>query len=414
MNVLLFCEYPRRYPWSPTRWAMDISAGLIARGHGVTMACDGAEESAMLAPATVLLRRPLRDKDARAPVAFHRWAGRVRRCVDHDASLSLSRLVAADAWLPVGPAALASYRAAVEPSRPASAAVETLHRLWLPSAVLGEWLARRDGRRSVRAAVGPFGAGFGPGSISLGFASALARPGDAERADLRRRVRALLGLPEHRRAVLLSATRKDGAAIGALLGAIAELSTPRAGRETGPVLLVVGHHACAVHAAARRAGCETSVRVLGATARMDAAFAACDIGAAPWARLARGGGETGRFIADALRCGRPVVAHRRAPGAEMLLPGGGGDGGGTARPGLVVESHDIGRWLHALREALRDDWLAKATAAAGLAGEGVSMEAWIGRLERVLMDRGATVRERAVREETGNSEQTHADAEVEA
>src|SRR5690606_30931562 len=102
MKILILAEYIEAAPWSESRWAVDLSRALVARGHEVTLACDSTHDEEAAAPATLLVRRRRRRQRERHPLRFVRWAGRLRRTLPHDVSLSLSRLVAADARLPIG------------------------------------------------------------------------------------------------------------------------------------------------------------------------------------------------------------------------------------------------------------------------------------------------------------------------
>jgi hypothetical protein len=399
VNILLFCEHPRRYAWSHTAWAVDLTHGLRARGHTVTVACDGAEDTSVFAPAEVIQRRPLRDKTERDPLGFYRWTCKLRAAFPHQVSLSVSQLAPADVWLPVGPDEWASYKAAVRAGKLATAGLEAAHRLWLPAAILTERLAARAARaggarhlligspEAQPRGPSPTRAGHRPqtrpGPQVIGYASRLERPDDAALGGLRARTRGLLAIPEHRLVILLSAAHPRGRGVEPLLEAVADLERRREG--WSPLLLVAGHRAYTVHEAAHRLGCARCVRTLGATARMEAALAACDLAAAP--DRAAGEGDTGRFIADALRLGRPVLADRLAPGAELLLPRAAA--GNQILPGMVVESRGGGAWVRALQQAMRPEWRAQAAEAARVAGDGLGIADWVGRVERVLLESAA-------------------------
>ena len=142
-----------------------------------------------------------------------------------------------------------------------------------------------------------------------------------------------------------------------------------------PILLVLGREGYSVHAQARRAGCEHLVRLLGGTSRMDAALAAADAAIAPLAR--RNDDCTGRFIADCLRFGVPVIAHPEAPGVELIEP----KQFGTAPVGLIVQNAD---WADAIEHMLTPAWLEPTRRAASDVGITLSMEALVTRLEHML------------------------------
>lgn len=371
MRILVFCEFPRVYPWSPSAWAGDLVRGLARRGHDITVACDGAEDPASLAPARVLMRAPFRHKDQRRPLAFLRFARRTRRHEPHDASLSLTRLAPADVWVPIGPTELGGLAAAARGRSLISAGFELAHRLWLPEACLAERLARLGSGCACRARLGD--GAHEPGVIDLGTASRLDLPAEPGASRLRRRTRDLLGLGEHRAAILLSVAHATGPEFAPMLEGLGRAR--RARSAAPPVLLVAGHRAFPAHDAAVRAGCAESVRLLGATARMDAALAASDAAAAGFP----GAGASARFVADALRAGRPVLVARDAPGASLVAHAP------EPRPGLVVEDLTAAGWHAAFERLLDPGWRAAASLAARALAPSLAMDALVERLERLLI-----------------------------
>lgn len=379
MKILILAEHVEPQPWSESRWALDLSRALIARGHELMLALDSIYDEAD-APGTLMVHRMRRRERERRPLGFARWASGVRRIVPHEVSLSFSRLAAADVRLILGEPAMHSWWSNVRSRHPISAMFEAVQHPHLPGAMLAERLAASPGRsvRTLRIG-GP--AEPAPGSGMLGFASRLGTPDAAAFEGLRLRTRAALGLSPERTAILISAVHPERPGLGPMLEAFAALRQTR--RELAPVLLVAGGSGYTVQRAAAALCADGGLRFLGATSRIDAAIAASDLVAAPLA--GRREGETGRFIADALRLGRPVLASGAACGAELLaplrVPGVGG-----AVPGHVIARPDVSHWRRALQGAMSERWRADAAHAATIVGSRLSMDALTARLERVLED----------------------------
>jgi glycosyltransferase involved in cell wall biosynthesis len=169
------------------------------------------------------------------------------------------------------------------------------------------------------------------------------------------------------------------------------------GRGLPPATVALTRRGYTVQQAAQRAALSARLPGSGAapdagvwflteTARPDALLAACDLAVAP-AETEPG---AGRFIADALRSGVPVVAHRHAPGAALLAPGAGmrspgARASGTGRAGVFVDSDTPDAWLRALTTALDERWLREARAHAARAAESLAMDALAARIEALLV-----------------------------
>jgi glycosyltransferase involved in cell wall biosynthesis len=214
----------------------------------------------------------------------------------------------------------------------------------------------------------------------VGFA-AMVEPAFREReARLRAEVRARLHINLSRRVVLVSLMRTAGADWEAFLGAVARITAPEVRAGEAPVIVAMARDAYAVHDAACRAGCQRALRIVGQTERVEALLAAADAAAAPLGARpdAFRSGATGRFIADALRAGRPVLAATMASGVDLL------EHHGVEAPGLVVEPA-VEAWAEALHKVCDDDWLAARTIGARAAGAGVGFQDWV---ERILAELG--------------------------
>ncbi|HRQ73758.1 MAG TPA: glycosyltransferase, partial [Phycisphaerales bacterium] len=195
---------------------------------------------------------------------------------------------------------------------------------------------------------------------------------DAERdSRLRAHARRTLGLHEHDRVILLSGIHLDRPGLHEFLAGAAAA-------ESRPVVVAPAYRGYRLHKAAERAGMVERVRLIGATARMDALFAAADLAVAPFAAPA--GITTGRFVCDAIRSARPVLARSDAPGAELvaLAP--------DDRPGALIDGPTPTGWQDAIDAALEPDTHACAgNAALALAPE-LSLDALADRLVSLLVD----------------------------
>jgi hypothetical protein len=117
-------------------------------------------------------------------------------------------------------------------------------------------------------------------------------------------------------------------------------------------------------------------------------LAAADLVAAPLAAARHGrfglktSSTTGRFISDALRVGRPVIALNRAAGAELLNPSK--DSSDPLGPGWIVDNADATQWSIGLTTATSQAWLGHRTPAARRVGADLSLGQLISRIECVL------------------------------
>lgn len=381
MKLLILTEYIRRTPTAVSAWAVEIARGMAARGYDVTVACDSLDDAGMLGGLPLVVHRPLRSHLGASPFQFQRWARWVKSGWRDGVCLSLTPLLPGDLWLPMGPRAWDTVRALVQTMKPVSAAMELVQLPWLPAARAAERIAVGEaGRYSVtRLSIGP-----APRKLTtarLGYASRFDPPDPAAQADLRARTRQLLGINEHRSVILASVLHAERAGLVPFFQGVAQV---RKERSHGlPVVLVAGRAGAGIERIVKQAGCLDAARFLGRTERIDALLAACDLAAAPLLQSASAQGSTGRFIADALRLGRPVIALRRTPGSELLQP----EGPDPVGPGWIVEQSDVQGWILGLNTALSEDWLAHRTPVAKAAGASLSMDALITRLEHHVRER---------------------------
>ncbi|MCW5755377.1 MAG: glycosyltransferase [Phycisphaeraceae bacterium] len=362
MNIAVIVEYVRDLPWAPSRWATDAAEGLRRRGHRVVMVCDGADDGARLAAGVdeAYVRRPARRVRDRRPLAFARWARRQLHAIEVDATISCSSLVEGSIELWSGMSALGELGQIVRERSAASVFLELAHHRGLLSAVMGE---RRVRRRAKGEKVGAWGA------------SRL----EATDVDdvLRNRVRGALGINVDERVFLIGATHRHRPGIREMLAGLGMFQ--RGGG--GGVAIVIGRETYSLSAMAGSAGAQ--VRCLGAMRDMAAVLAAADVVVA--AGDASGEGGTGRFVADALHVGRPVLCDAGASGAELLESV---NSQGEA-PGAWVSKRTAGAWCEAFVELMEAGTYARAQRAAQRLRGTLSMDAWISRLEESLAARAS-------------------------
>ena len=380
MKILIFAEYVRSSPIAISHWAIDLTRALHSRGHEITLAIDGADDCALfqgIDGIRLRVHNPQRDHLDANPFAFQRWAFKLRDRIAHDRSLSLTPLVPAHLRIPLGPGAWDNVKTVLATQGPLSALSEIAHQPWLLALEVAERMAA-----SSNTPVCTFG--LGPGG--LGYASRFPQPSQAEVIDMRRSMRELLRIPHDRRVVLISAVHAHRRGLPPFLSAFAHLC--RETYEHPPLCIIIGRSGESLAAAATRAGCLDNVKILGRTNRVVELLAASDLAAIPLAaaRHARLGlktsSVTGRFAADALRVGRPVIALNRAPGAELLNPPA--DHSDPLGPGWLVDAADSTQWSIGLTTAMSLAWLGHRTPAARTSGILLSMDRLIDRIERVL------------------------------
>ncbi len=376
MKILLLADFAERHPWSPTAWAVGLAHTLHDRGHDLLVACDGADDPDDFAPMPVLVRDERRTARHAHPLRFARWAGAVRARHADRACVSLTHFSPGDLWIPLGPSTMASLRANImlRRSSPGSMAAYLADRPWLAHAALAERRARAVAGRTgaVRGALNVPAGALPDGRMGLGFASRLPPPDAARDAGLRAHTRRTLCLHEDEIVILLSGIHLDRPGLHEFLAGAT-------GAGARPMVVAPAYRGYRLHRAAERAGMGDRVRLVGATARMDALFAAADLAVAPFA--APSGITTGRFVCDAIRSARPVLARADAPGAELiaLAP--------ETRPGALVPDPTPEGWRQALDAALEPETLARSRQAAQSLAPELGLDALADRLVACLETR---------------------------
>lgn len=386
MRVLLIAEYVRANPVTIGYWVIDLARALAARGHRLTVAIDGLEDAAPLTefgrgpipegePIDVLVHRPGRDHLGANPFTFQKWAMHTRDRITHDVCLSLTPLVPGDVWLPLGPQTWDSIKSVLMTQSPLSAVSEFVHRPWLPAMDIAERLADRSKVQRLT---------FGLSGI--GYASRLDQPSEDHVADMRRMVRRRLGIDESRSVVIASVLHAHRSGLKSFLGAFGHVVRETIGPK--PLALLIGRSGESIARYSDRFGVTEHVMQIGRTMRVMELIAASDLVAAPLAaaKYASWGlklsATSGRFVADGLRVGRPVIALNRASGAELLAPGRLEHD--PLGPGWIVDANDTTQWSIGLMTGLSKAWLGHRTPAARRAGAPLSMDALLTRLEGVM------------------------------
>lgn len=382
MKILILAEYVRRYHWMPGAWVPALARGLAARGHDVTVAVDGTEDPALFAGSRLLVRRPHRTMRGSTPLAFQRWAMELVNDRAFDSTLSLTTLAPGAVWAPVGGSFIGGFISMALSHAGVSAVLETIARPWLPAAALAERRAKAIANKmgTIECRIGMLAA---PAGVRpLGYASIaehwpLLAPvsAQASKGEVRGAARRALGLDDSRPAVVVSAVHPRRPGFGAFLGAIESL-----GPDLAPAVLVLGRKPYSVERLAKRHGGLWALRFLGPTAQIPAVMAAADLAASPWSRAR--GATSGRFVADALRHGRPVLAHMHSPGAELIEP----SHFGTPEIGTIVREESPVAWAAALRSSMESLALGQTTRAARDVSGALSLDGMCARLEAVLRE----------------------------
>lgn len=325
MRMLLLAERISDRAWSPTAVVVPLARALAEEGS-VVLAVDVASGDVEAWPAEVRVRRPGVGADERDPLGFRAWARGVRKETEHDVSVSFSPLADADVVVALTPAGEREGRVALTRRGVVSRAFEAMDR----------------GRALGASAAGSRGEGLALPPVSL------MEPGAG--AD----VRAVLGIPPGGLMVLASSAHAEEEAFVALVRGFASLPGEA-------VLVLAGRWSYLGYEAASRAGVADRVRVVGGTARMRDLILACHVACAPSMH------GSGRFAADALRLGKPVLAPRGSRGGVVVASAG------EPRPGIVV-SEEGGGWSGALGRACDAGWREGAGARAREVSERFAVE----------------------------------------
>lgn len=404
MNVLVIGGRLSSTRWSHAGVVREVCRGLAGRGHAVSLACMSADDASWFAPARVVAMTAHDHTGSDWAAGFPRWARGVIARSEADVVISTSRLAWGDVWMPLGPSAAAWMEEVAGALGPVGLGKWVYKHTGVLRARAVEmqrpWPRGISGKRPARVAVvGAEAAGCAKGVlaahrldtrvVALPFVSWSVLPDDLERERQRVAIRLAAGVTGGDTFALASCTGLVGESLAPVFEAAARVNDRlgRTGRQGRLIVGVLARDAFHAHDQAVRASAAEWVRVLGTTARVEAALSACDVAIVPPPAIPDGflTGSTGRFAADALRMARPVIIADGAPGAELVssLPG-------LGEPGAVVRNDGIepasASWERALARAMEPQWRERALVAAAAAGgaEKLGPAGFIDALEAVM------------------------------
>ncbi|MEM9251325.1 MAG: glycosyltransferase family 4 protein [Planctomycetota bacterium] len=318
-------------------------------------------------------------------VRFVRWADRQVVEVGSDVSLSMTTAASADLVQPRGGTVIETMtrNRAIRRTAAARLLKRTTQAL-LPKQRALVWAERRTlGHPRLKRALAVSGYVArqlaehheldGDRVVTIPNAAVVPAIDDAERASLRRRVRAAWGVDEQAVAYLFAATNPRLKGLGTLIDATRELKR----RDDRPwSVWLVGSSSYSVYDAVRRAGVDDRVCVMGPTHEIDALYAAADVVVLPTHY-----DPASKVIIEGLMAGLPGITTAYNGAADFLLPSP------PAPPrGVVIDDPSDAAALTDAMAAMLDDEQRGAFADAigdGLAEE-LSMARHVDRLVEVL------------------------------
>lgn len=306
MRFLLAANFVRDMPWTPSWWAVTLARSLSARGHEVELVLDGTEVAdTALFGVPVHVARPGRIHLGAHPGRFQRLLRELRERT-RATVLSLTPMVAGDLWLPLDPSPLQIAKRLIRDLKPISLALELSHHPWIGFEAWAAWRATHHPSLQLTFA-------DSPGPTAVPRVTTLT-PLAAEAAwQASRSVRDRLGIQGNDLLAVLSLPEVDEKRIGAYFRELAEAG---GGSIT---ILVATHRPHTVARLAWQAGLG-GVRPITLTRSLHAVLAASDVALAPPAQSPPPrAGHGGRWIADAIALGVPVIARPDSPGAELLV-----------------------------------------------------------------------------------------------
>lgn len=374
MNLLLVAENIADAPWHGASLASQTSQRLLARGCAVRLVCESIADArlAELTNAGVDVR-------ARVPFCFrHRTASKKFRSFINDqigalaeqrfAIVSFSALYAAAVWVPIEETpAIADFR--LDDLAHELVGFRTLRRQLAEHRALALGGAHGVQRhlafapRTMRPR--PPHEALGGRTVNIGFVAPTPLPGIERAATLRTLTRRTLDIRPDRFALLLSGDGRRSTDLAPLFTALAHLHHQR--RKNIPALIVSAHEPTLMQQIAQRSGLSEyreGLRIVSATHHPETLLLASDLAAViRKPRLSPHALSPGRFLCDALRFGRPVLADRSAQGSafiEQALRSG-----ITPPPALLVADNTPAAWYRALLEVMEPAFLRGASPLTG-------------------------------------------------
>ncbi|MEN0020553.1 MAG: hypothetical protein AAF747_06700 [Planctomycetota bacterium] len=348
-DIVLLAEYIDSAAWTPNERIVELALAFAGRGRSVLMAADGADHLPALDVAGVRVWRRNKTRGQRQlqPRAFRDWADALPRLVEQRYGVrapivSTVWLASGDVHCPIGPSitSQAIEQVLSKLCSPPALAAFVYERAWLPRAAMLERATRTSS----------------PQILHLPIASALPKLTEAERDAIARRVRTVLGVRADERLVVVAGTHPDQPGVEHALRALAKADSP-------PLVIVLpGMLAYKLRTTALDAGLSVTgsedarhrAVCIGGTRSMGELLAAADLAVVtkPGRRMAKH--CLGRFCADAVRSGVPIVAEAGSPGIEL------------AHEDAIHIVADASDWPDAVGGASDASWLKRAKAAAWL------------------------------------------------
>ena len=309
MNFTLAANFVRDMPWTPSWWSVVLAQALAERGHRVDLVLDGTEASPDPAARYQLhIARPQRIHLGAHPGRFVQLVESLRRRDPAAVVLSLTPLLAGDLWLPIDPSPLQVARRLVRDLRPVSLALELTHHPWLAFEAWTAWRAHHP--HATRLAFDPRA-----NAELLPRVTTLSQPQADAAWVASTGVRARFNIPAGHAMAVLSLPELNPRA---LLPFLADLA---AAASHSPKPLTILAASARPHTVARLANDAGLAHVVPVTLTrsMHTLLAAADTALAPPPQAPpSAAGRSGRWIADALALGVPVIAHADAPGSELI------------------------------------------------------------------------------------------------
>lgn len=408
MRVLVLAGRIARPRWTSGGLITALCAALLSRGIRLDIACHSLDDtpptpdSPLAAADSIACFDRFRQTATDFPFGFASWIARKRRDTPHDVSLSLTRFAAADVFFPIDPTGASWLRRATQTRSAPSLALALGRHHGAFRALAREVFRRlpyapadRPTRRVL--AVGPTAAaeaqrlltptGLADRVRQLPFFSTLTPLSPDQLSDVRARTRTLLGIPPDRRVVLVSAPTPIGNVLDGLMKGAVDIHTRFRGHADTPILLILARDAFAAHSATARTGALPHTRILTPSDRVEAPLAAADLCvlATPAAIGQFEFGATGRFAADALRMGRPLIALSGASGYDLARH----IFSDSSRPGLTIDTSEPDVWQRALRTACEERWLEESGRAAAQIGTSLASEPFHGAILDALAEAAA-------------------------
>ncbi len=316
------------------RWTHGaLIADLIRRFESNDVACalfcDAAEDPAIFDGASELsVMRPYEHNMPADPASLSKWA---RRALDaggpFDGVLSTARSVPRGVWMPLDASMDAVLHHAFADQQLAHIGLWVLrhHRS------LATGLVERAGLRADRVrhlvAFGDQAAtrardrhpALADRILTVPPVGVCDLPVGPKRVSLRRDARELFRIPAQRPVLLLSCMALVGTRLDSLFDAFKRLMDDRP-IDSCPIVVILTNVPYGLHARAQELGVHRLLRVLGPTSETASILSMADALLAPIRAEpdAFALGTTGRFVADGVRAGIPVLAVRGAPGADLV------------------------------------------------------------------------------------------------